>query len=146
MMMKPAQQLKVVLKVNQAREASAGQYLQQCQQQCLLAEQQLQQLFQFQAEYQQQAAGPHVNVQHLQMMSSFLAQLGRAIEQQQQQLVTVTKQWQQAREQWKLAHQETRKVEQLQARIAAAEQVQLTRKEQRLLDEWVAVHQSHKHY
>ncbi|MCX4028895.1 flagellar export protein FliJ [Endozoicomonas sp. SM1973] len=143
--MKPAAQLNVVLKVNQAKETSAGRYLQECQQQCLHAEQQLQQLFKFQADYQQQATGPHVNIQQLQMMSNFLSQLGQAIEQQQQQLVAVTRQWQQAQQQWQQAHQETRKVEQLQARLAASEQVRLTRREQRLLDEWVMVHQSRQH-
>jgi len=138
---KSSERLRPVQQLEQMKEDRAASELVRAREQLDAEQQKLDQLLQYSNEYQSQVVTEGrqgINAQRLQTYHHFLSRLGIALEQQQQQVELSRQRLQKQQELWVQQRGATRLMESVIERMQGREQLEESRKEQRLEDQQVA--------
>lgn len=137
--MKRSQRLQVVLRLYQRREDQAAELVTRARSELETQETQLQQLVDYQRDYQAgtAATGEAVTMAQWKRLQDYIHQLDAIIRQQQQQVGLARVELERVQTAWQNAHLERRSMESAIERISKLEQLEAARLEQKLLDEMV---------
>lgn len=133
-----SQRLQIVLKLARQKEEAAQKELARAQERLQAEQAKLEQLRQFQAEYQanlQSRTGTAVNPMQYRALSAFISRLSVAMQEQERQIQLAAVQVERARQQWLLVHQRHQNMDRLIERYRDEEIREQDRREQRQADE-----------
>lgn len=132
-----SKRLAVVLDLAEREKDQATQEFELARQQCLQEEQKLTQLIDYYRDYQQSfAAKKSLRVEELIKQRSFLDQLAQAQKQQQALIRSAQANLETKRAAWQKSHMKHKNLAQLINRYRVQEELALSKKEQKMLDEW----------
>lgn len=145
MAIKRSQRMAVVLQMAERAEETAAKQLEQSRAQVAQAEQQLQQVEDYQQEYLQELNRPKSGVSAYAMINDrrFLEQLHRACQAQMAQIRLLRDQEERSLRNWQQCYQRRRNIEQLIARLRQDENALLEKQLQKELDELSSVLRAH---
>ncbi|MCH8551276.1 MAG: flagellar export protein FliJ [Natronospirillum sp.] len=145
--MKRSKRLDVVLRLYQRREDQAAELVARARAELESHEAQLQQLQDYQADYERGAQTPDqggVTMAQWKRLQDYIEQLDGIIRQQTRQVGLAQVELERVQVLWQNAHLERRSMESAIERISRLEQVEAARKEQKLLDEMIQQQQRRK--
>lgn len=136
---KRSARIAIVVELAQRKQDAAAARLREAQQIVALQIQKLQELNGYYDFYAQQAVGQHsgLRASTLSRSRTFLEKMYQAINSQKQQLMLAEHQTLEAREVWHQSYLKLQSLHELQQRYRAEESVEMDRREQRAIDEWV---------
>ena len=134
-----SERLNPVRRVTEAREQDAARELGECQQQLQRLQQQLLELEGYRREYQahyQQSGQAGITAQRLLQLQQFLANIDKAVAQQQQEILAAERRCEERRQRWFAARGRSQALDKVAERYQEDERQQQGRREQKESDEF----------